>query len=271
MLNLLKAAAGRGYLEAWPPDEGEGFLAAIRGVALLRQGALWGGIRELEKVRNWHSAAFDLLREFVPEETLVNAAAELYHNSFVPGSHLLFVLGVLLGPVADDVQEFFFKAPEFVTRVVGLRYEERLREAAQLTPEMPVVLVREPENRVDPEAVAVLAPWGAHLGYLRAPLASVITSRCRQGEAFSAFVAAVLGPEYDPNERLHLRVKSDPDGSKILLVKYLPAEGEPGGGPVNGPGGRPFPGGGFCVQVEDEENEEDEEDEENGKKGLSSG
>lgn len=249
MLHLLKAAVGRGYLESWPADEGEGFLAAIRGVALLRQGALWGGIRELEKVRNWHAAAFELLREFVPEETLVNAAAELYHNSFVPGSHLLFILGVLLGPVADDVQEFFFKAPEFITRVVGLRYEERFREAAQLAPEMPVALVREPENRVDPEAVAVLSPWGARLGYLRAPLASVITSRCREGEAFSASVAAVLGPEYDPNERLHLRVKSDPDGAKILLVKYLSSDGKS----VNSSGGQSFSGGISCEEKKDDE------------------
>jgi hypothetical protein len=234
LLDLLRKIVDSGYLEAWPPDEGEAFLAAVRGVALLRQGALWGGIRELEKVRNWHAAAFDLLRAFVPEETLVNAAAELYHNSFVPGSHLLFILGVLLGPVADNVQEFFFKAPEFVTRVVGLRYEERFREAAQLAPEMPVVLVQEPENRVDPEAVAVLSPWGARLGYLRAPLASVITSRCREGEAFSASVAAVLGPEYDPNERLHLKVRSDPAGAKILLVEYLSSDGKSVNGSFNG-------------------------------------
>lgn len=238
MLQLLKTVAERGYLESWPAEEGEGFLAAIKGVALLRQGALWGGIRELEKVRNWHAAAFELLREFVPEEILVNAAAELYHNSFVPGSHLLFIFGVLLGPVADEVQEFFFKAPEFITRVVGLRYEERFREAAQLAPEMPVALVREPENRVDPEAMAVLSPWGARLGYLRAPLASVITSRCREGEAFSASVAVVLGPEYDPNERLHLKVKSDPAGAKLLLVNFLSSENEP----VNGSAGQSLKG-----------------------------
>ncbi|MEW6276674.1 MAG: HIRAN domain-containing protein [Bacillota bacterium] len=226
LLHLLKTVVSRGYLESWPADEGEGFLAMIRGVGLLQRGALWGGIRELEKVRNWHGAAFELLREFVSEKTLVNTAAELYHHSFFPGSHLLFILGVLLGPAADDVQEFYFKEREFITRVVGLKYEERFREVAQLAPEMPVALVREPENRVDPEAVAVLSPWGARLGYLRAPLASVITSRCREGEAFFASVAAVLGPEYDPNERLHLRVKSDPAGGKVFLVKYLSLDNE---------------------------------------------
>ncbi|WP_207707556.1 HIRAN domain-containing protein [Desulfofundulus thermobenzoicus] len=221
MLELLKAAVRNGYADEWPEEEGEDFLAVVRGADFLLKGAVWGAIRELEKVKHWHAAAFELLREFVPEDLLVNAAAELYHHSFFPGSHLLFILGALLGPVADDVQEYFFKAREFFTRVVGLRYEERFREAALLAPGMPVVLVREPENKVDPSAVAVLSPWGTCLGYLRAPLASVISSRCEDGETFFACVAAILGAEYDPNERLHLKVRSGPPEGKIIMLKFL--------------------------------------------------
>lgn len=221
MLELLKAAVRNGYADGWPEEEGEDFLAVVRGADFLLKGAVWGAIRELEKVRHWHTAAFELLREFVPEDLLLNAAAELYHHSFVPGNPLLSVFGMILGPAADEVQEYFFVAREFITRVVGLKYEERLEEAALLTAQMPVALVREPENRFDPDAVAVLSPWGTRLGYLRAPLASVVSSRCKDGETFFACVAVILGPEYDPNERLHLKVRSDPAGGKIIMVKFL--------------------------------------------------
>ncbi|HHW42619.1 MAG TPA: hypothetical protein GXX25_02210 [Desulfotomaculum sp.] len=97
----------------------------------------------------------------------------------------MFILGSLLGQSAFGVQDYFVTAPAFFTRVVGLRYEERQRYLMLLQPGMPVFLAREPENRHDPRAMAVFSPWGAHLGYLRATLATVVSDRCSAGEAFS--------------------------------------------------------------------------------------
>lgn len=60
-------------------------------------------------------------------------------------------------------------------------------------------------GRHGPHTVAVIAPWGARLGYLRASLAGILAHRYARGEVFAARVAAVMGPDYDPNERLILR------------------------------------------------------------------
>lgn len=222
MLDLLKEVAHLGYLDAWP-TEGEDLFALLRGIDGLRKGAIWAGIRSLEEVTGWHPLAAKLLAKYVSEDVLLNTAAELYHNAFERNSRLLLVLGSLLGPAALAVPAYFAVASRFVTRVVGLRYGERCRELAALKPGMPVYLVREPENRCDPNAVAVFAPWGRHLGYLRAPLAAALSARCAAGEAFAARVAAVLGPGCDPNERLHIEVWREVDPEGLVFA----ASGEP--------------------------------------------
>ncbi|MGQ9498629.1 MAG: hypothetical protein ACUVSP_10175 [Desulfotomaculales bacterium] len=61
-------------------------------------------------------------------------------------------------------------------------------------------------GRHGPHAVAVIAPWGAQLGYLRASLAAILAPRYARGEVFAARVAAVMGPDYDPNDRLYIEV-----------------------------------------------------------------
>ncbi|MGQ9513274.1 HIRAN domain-containing protein [Thermodesulfitimonas sp.] len=226
MLALLKDVARLGYLEEWPDDGGTNLIVLLRGIQHLQQGALWAGIRDLEAVGRWHALAAKLLAKYVPEEVLLNATAELYHNAFKRDKRLLLVFGAILGPAALTVPDYFVTAPRFVTRVVGLRHGTRLAEAAELAPGMPVYLVREPENLHDPNAVAVLAPWGAPLGYLHRPLAAALTARCERGESFAACVVTLCGEAYDPNERLHIEVRRDASASTIRILSRTPAAAE---------------------------------------------
>lgn len=218
MLELLKEITRLGYLEDWP-GSGEALISLLRGITCLRAGVLWAGIRHLDQVGRWHTAATQLLGKFVPEETLRNTAAELYHNDFRRDKRLLLILGVALGAQALTVPDYFATAPRFVTHVVGLRYGSRAAEAAALAPGMPVLLVREPENPHDAGAVAVLAPWGTPLGYLRRPLAAVLSARIDAGETFAARVAALCPEHDDPNARLHIEVQQTEATVRVRLLR----------------------------------------------------
>jgi len=71
---------------------------------------------------------------------------------------------------------------------------------------------------------AVVAPWGARLGYLRASLAAILAHRYARGEVFAARVAAVMGPDYDPNERLYIKVWREGCGKEDLMQRNRPTE-----------------------------------------------
>lgn len=217
MLELLKIVAGRGYLDRWPGD-GSDLMVLLQGIYHLRQGALWAGIHHLKHVAFWHPAAVELLTELVSRDLLMNTAAELYHNSFRLEGKLLFALGSILGPAGLEVQQYFATAGRFITRVVGLRYGERLQEVDKLQGGMPVFLALEPGNKHDPHAVAVLSPWGAQLGYLRSGLAAILTARYAAGEVFSARVVTVLDAGHDANERLYIEVWREEARVKAIFV-----------------------------------------------------
>ncbi len=205
MLDVLKEIVQNGMIDEWP-TEGEDLLLLVRAIGYFRRKALWAAIHVLEEIDAWHAVASGFLARYVPEDTLLNTAAELYHNSFCDNNRVLLLLGSVLGPAALGVPQYYAHASRFITRVVGLRYEDRQKELAALQPGMPVNLVREPENRHDPHAVAVVSPWGAQLGYLRASLAAILAYRYARGELFAARVAAVMGPDSDPNEQLYIEV-----------------------------------------------------------------
>ena len=56
-------------------------------------------------------------------------------------------------------------------------------------------------------AILVLNPQGDDLGYLRRGIAYQLAQRLKKKASLSGHVAAVLGEECDPNERLYVRVK----------------------------------------------------------------
>ncbi|HAG07272.1 MAG: hypothetical protein XD69_1449 [Clostridia bacterium 62_21] len=81
MLDIIKEIVQDGFIDRWPTD-GEDLLLLVRALGYFRQNALWAAVQVLEEVDNWHSATTRVLACYVPESTLLNAAAELYHKTF---------------------------------------------------------------------------------------------------------------------------------------------------------------------------------------------
>jgi hypothetical protein len=81
---------------------------------------------------------------------------------------------------------------ELSLAVVGLDYpnadkSNRRFEMALCAHGEPIYLVREPKNRADPRAVAVVSVRGIQLGYLTAERCGWIGSRLLAGEEYEAF------------------------------------------------------------------------------------
>ncbi|MEW6183549.1 MAG: HIRAN domain-containing protein [Bacillota bacterium] len=215
-MELLKDVSRLGYIEDWN-GSADDFFYIIRGIRHLQAGAIWAGIYQMQRISRWHLTATKLLAKYVPEEILLNTAAELYHSNLNRDKRLLLILGSVLGPAALTLEDYFVKATHFITRTVGLRHNFRFDQLARLEPGVRVTLERDPDEPNDPNAIMVLAPWGRRLGYLHAPLSAAIAARCDRGEVFGARVAAVLNAAYDAGERLHVEIwKENCPDARIL-------------------------------------------------------
>ncbi|HHV78326.1 MAG TPA: hypothetical protein GXX40_01705 [Firmicutes bacterium] len=220
MKSLLKELATSGQLDAYTGDELQ-LPALIMGIALLRKGALSAGIRALSGVSKWGHGEIGFVRSLAPKELILNAAAEDYHCSFGGGfevSGLAFVWGALLGDSAGRVLAFYEEANEFFTRVVGLRHERRLERVKEVSPGDCALLVWDPANPYDPMAIRVLDDKGRDLGYLRATVARFLVPRIKKGALLKARVAAVLGEQFGPNDRLHLKVRVSPEPGYVSVM-----------------------------------------------------
>ena len=83
--------------------------------------------------------------------------------------------------------------------------------------------MREEDNPVDANAVAVCRRNGGQLGYLPAKLAADIVARLRQGFRFAAYLTEVTGGEEDkPNLGANLLIlAADPGVSDEVVVEYF--------------------------------------------------
>jgi hypothetical protein len=70
-----------------------------------------------------------------------------------------------------------------------------------------VSLVWDKKNPYDANAILVLNTQGDDLGYLRRGIARQLTQRLKKKASVSGHVGAVLGEEFEPNERLYIEVK----------------------------------------------------------------
>ncbi len=210
MKELLEELVKNGILEAFE-DENEFHLPfLLSGVALVRKGALSAGAGVLGSVSTWGKPEIDLLRSTVEPTRLLNVVAEDFRGCFGKSTHqgpVGLAWGAVLGDLVSRVEKFHEEAPEFITRVVGLRYEERLDRIESLKPGQPVSLLWEPLNPYDSKAIKVLDVHGEDLGYLRKGIAHRLVPRIRKGAALSARVVVVLGEEFDVNDRLNIEVK----------------------------------------------------------------
>jgi len=87
---------------------------------------------------------------------------------------------------------------ELTLAVVGLDHanadrSNRRSEAMMTLPGEPVLLVPEPRNKHDDNAIAVIGPRGIQLGYLSAERAPYVGGRIARGEEVTAIFQAVTG------------------------------------------------------------------------------
>lgn len=207
MHKLLKEVLDRGLLDQFRPDDCHlPFL--LRAVAFLRKGAVNAAVRDLQEVPKWRLAELNLVRSLVAPELLLNALAEVYHNSFVSNRReLTFFWGALLGERISEVYDYYEQTDEFYTRVVGLGYENRAAYLKSLHPGNTVFLIREPDNPYDENAITVVTPKGEMLGYLRRTLAEILAPQMDRGLELNASVAFVYEECPYVDERLYLKVK----------------------------------------------------------------
>ena len=123
--------------------------------------------------------------------------------------------------------------------VAGVTYANRDGSSRQeiiqrCQPGEQVFLIAEPDNAVDPHAVAVQREDGAQLGYLPWELAERVAGLLRQGYGYAAFVAEILepGPTYS-GYGLRLRIfEASPDKSPEEVQEYIDAvQAQPAQGP----------------------------------------
>ncbi|WP_019516814.1 HIRAN domain-containing protein [Sphingomonas sp. Mn802worker] len=88
---------------------------------------------------------------------------------------------------------------ELTLAIVGIDFpnndrarSNRRSELMLLAPGAPMMLVPEPRNPVDPQAVAVFSPSGLQVGYLSAERAPWIGARIRAGDEVVAVLQGVV-------------------------------------------------------------------------------
>lgn len=87
-----------------------------------------------------------------------------------------------------------------LTKIAGVTHRNsdgssRQANIEKLSPRDPLVLKREPSNKADPNAIAVLDTYGRQLGYLNADLAEELAPKLDMGRQHGACVKDVTGSE----------------------------------------------------------------------------
>ena len=84
-------------------------------------------------------------------------------------------------------------ARRFHSKVVGVSFDDRQQVARGLAPGDALQIVREPDNPHDPLAVAVKAPDGRQVGYLKRLVSAAIAPQMDRGARYCATVQNVTG------------------------------------------------------------------------------
>lgn len=143
--------------------------------------------------REWlQDLTFEDLRIVLPNEKLVQEAWFVIRNVKLD----VRPIDVLAQP----------KNKEIITYVVGLRYENRIQYIKDLSVGMKLSLVREPENTVDPYALAVYSSSGNKIGYIRSSKAFIFSTLLDQGSTVECVVEKISSPLTMPNRRLLVKL-----------------------------------------------------------------
>lgn len=207
MLTLFSELEQKGIL-AWYSDLDYRLPFLLQAVALIRNGAMAAAGTCLRHISVFREKDVLLLKEMLPVELVVNAAAEMREHSFCGGHGLDLLWGALLGEKIGLLHDYFQKAERFYTRVVGIKYHLKdEEEIAQLTVGSDLVFWRDVKNHYDENAIAVYTKEGKQLGYLRKTLAAILAPQMDKGQQFKVKVAVVLDEGFDANERLNVLVE----------------------------------------------------------------
>jgi hypothetical protein len=195
-------------------------LNAAYGADLINCGALVEGLQAWGKVSEWGEKEIGLITRAVHPIRLINAVAEYRYGEFGRPDDLglaMMAIGAVLGPWATMVPCFFEKANLFITRVVGCRHHMhgsvRLED---LSPGDRLMLISEPDNPQDANAILVMTDKGHMLGYVRRTIARRLAMRLDEGARMQARVTLVLCEEPGLKDRLYIEMQlSDEGGTKV--------------------------------------------------------
>ncbi len=122
------------------------------------------------------------------EDGCIDPAKEINNNSLIDE---LFRDAV--DYLTDDYYRDIAEKEEFYTKVVGVTFENRQAVVAALSDGEKLILVREPDNPYDPNAVRVEKTGEIQIGFLNARLARHFAPLLDRGERYLAYVSQVTG------------------------------------------------------------------------------
>jgi hypothetical protein len=185
-------------------------LNAAYGAGLINSGALVEGLQAWGKVRGWGEKEIGLIARSVHPIRLVNAVAEFTYGEFGRPDDLgltMMAIGAVLGPWAAMVPCFFEKANLFITRVVGCKHHMRGPVRLEdLSPGDRLMLIPDPDNPHDSNAIRVVTDRGLMVGYVRRTIARMLASRLAEGAEMQGRVVLVLGDGLGAKDRLYMEV-----------------------------------------------------------------
>ena len=97
--------------------------------------------------------------------------------------------------LARDEYASIADARTFATKVVGITFEGRQAVAEGICEGDELLLERQPDNAFDPNAIALIAPDGSQVGFLRRQIAAALAPRIDDGVEYEACVLQVTGGE----------------------------------------------------------------------------
>lgn len=161
-----------------------------------------------------------LADELKQEDIRIHLACSLGINEFAGRQSLQLEVKDIkiekkeVNPLLDKMEKMFEEAEEFVsksdyqnigerdsfpTKVVGVTFEERQEIVRQLQEGETLVLKRQPENPVDPNAVAVFRENEEQVGFLKKRLAKELSRYLDKGIKYKCKVSEVTGEDEKEN------------------------------------------------------------------------
>ena len=107
------------------------------------------------------------------------------------------------------------EATHFVTKVVGVTFEGRQAVVSTLQAGQELVVIREPNNPADVNAIALRTLSGAQVGFLRRQIAAHIAPNLDGGMRYQAFVSAVTGGGDGRSFGANIEVSREDDDERV--------------------------------------------------------